>query len=345
MIDMTPLAHGDRSSASRLGLCHDLLRDRAYPEARCAACSSSSAPPRASIQSYARQCARVGPVYGGQFTGTVQRVLSAIYFRTHRSPTRSRLGFSEQHASSAVRRRGRTSSRGTIRPSGNKNAALPIVAAALLTEQSGAPRERPAHPRRRDARRARSLRRRQRRMDRAQHARTSTRRPSRPPSSIRRSAPRFARRFCSRRRCSRAAARSSCPPPGGDVIGRRRLDTHFLALEQLGAPFELEDSCSTCAPTGSRGADVFLDEPSVTATENALVGRVGRDGHDDASQRRQRAARAGPLRTFSSRMGAEIEGIGTNTMTIDGGTTARRRDAHASAPITSRSARSSGSPR
>jgi UDP-N-acetylglucosamine 1-carboxyvinyltransferase len=55
------------------------------------------------------------------------------------------------------------------------------------------------------------------------------------------------------------------PPPGGDVIGRRRLDTHFLALERLGVAFDLEDTFRLTTP-GIRGADVFLDEPSVTAT-------------------------------------------------------------------------------
>src|SRR6266702_3372866 len=60
------------------------------------------------------------------------------------------------------------------------------------------------------------------------------------------------------------------PPPGGDVIGRRRLDTHFLALEQLGATFS-HGKMIEMRVNGFRGADVFLDEPSVTATENALV--------------------------------------------------------------------------
>src|SRR5207244_7316501 len=55
------------------------------------------------------------------------------------------------------------------------------------------------------------------------------------------------------------------PPPGGDVIGRRRVDTHFLALERLGAAYELAERFHLSTP-GLRGADVFLDEPSVTGT-------------------------------------------------------------------------------
>ena len=67
------------------------------------------------------------------------------------------------------------------------------------------------------------------------------------------------------------------PPPGGDVIGRRRLDTHFLAFEQLGASVTASDRLEF---RGSRlkGADVFLDEPSVTATENALMAAVAAHG-------------------------------------------------------------------
>ena len=63
------------------------------------------------------------------------------------------------------------------------------------------------------------------------------------------------------------------PPPGGDVIGRRRLDTHVLALEQLGAKVTATDRLEFRCPKLT-GADVFLDEPSVTATENALVAAV-----------------------------------------------------------------------
>src|SRR5207302_6891412 len=67
------------------------------------------------------------------------------------------------------------------------------------------------------------------------------------------------------------------PPPGGDVIGRRRLDTHFLAFEQLGATVTATHRLEFRA-SKLKGADVFLDEPSVTATENALVAAVGAHG-------------------------------------------------------------------
>ena len=106
------------------------------------------------------------------------------------------------------------------------------------------------------------------------------------------------------------------PPPGGDVIGRRRVDTHFLALEQLGATVTATDRLEFRAAQ-LRGADVFLDEPSVTATENALMAAVAAHGTTDL-----RNAASEPhvqdLAHFLVALGAQIEGIGTNTMIIHG---------------------------
>jgi UDP-N-acetylglucosamine 1-carboxyvinyltransferase len=109
------------------------------------------------------------------------------------------------------------------------------------------------------------------------------------------------------------------PPPGGDVIGRRRVDTHFLALERLGASFELDESFHLSTP-GLRGADVFLDEPSVTATENALTAAAAAVGTTIL-----RNAACEPhvqdLCHFLVAMGSAIDGIGTNKLTIEGGRT------------------------
>ena len=63
------------------------------------------------------------------------------------------------------------------------------------------------------------------------------------------------------------------PPPGGDVIGRRRVDTHILALEALGAKFEYTDTFEFSSD-GLVGADILLDEASVTATENTIMAAV-----------------------------------------------------------------------
>jgi UDP-N-acetylglucosamine 1-carboxyvinyltransferase len=107
------------------------------------------------------------------------------------------------------------------------------------------------------------------------------------------------------------------PPPGGDVIGRRRLDTHFLALQQLGVEFRLEDAFHLRA-SKLKGADVFLDEPSVTGTENALTAAVAAKGmtvlRNAASE-----PHVQDLARFLVALGAEIEGIGTNTITVHGG--------------------------
>ena len=106
------------------------------------------------------------------------------------------------------------------------------------------------------------------------------------------------------------------PPPGGDVIGRRRLDTHFLALGKLGAEVEAGDRYEL-RTRRLLGADIFLDEPSVTGTENAILAAVTADGTT-----RLRNAAAEPhvqdLCSFLVSMGAEIEGIGSHGLVIHG---------------------------
>jgi len=105
-------------------------------------------------------------------------------------------------------------------------------------------------------------------------------------------------------------------PPGGDVIGRRRLDTHFLALEALGGKKRLEDGFEI-RTAGLKGANIFLDEPSVTGTENAVMAAVLAKGSTLI-----RNAAAEPhvqdLCHLLIQMGAHIGGIGTNTLEIEG---------------------------
>ena len=84
--------------------------------------------------------------------------------------------------------------------------------------------------------------------------------------------------------------------PGGDAIGRRRVDTHLLALEALGAQIEVSAQEYRMSVRELRKATkMFLDEASVTATENAIMAAVLAGGRDADLQRRRRAARAGPL--------------------------------------------------
>ncbi len=107
------------------------------------------------------------------------------------------------------------------------------------------------------------------------------------------------------------------PPPGGDVIGRRRIDTHMLAFEALGADVSVDRSIEISAPTGLRGAEVFLDEPSVTGTENAIMAAVLAPGRTCLIN-----AACEPhvqdLCRLLVKMGAQIDGIGSNRLHIDG---------------------------
>jgi UDP-N-acetylglucosamine 1-carboxyvinyltransferase len=106
------------------------------------------------------------------------------------------------------------------------------------------------------------------------------------------------------------------PRPGGDVIGRRRVDTHFLALSALGA--EVDGGLSFGLKGDQlRGADILLDEASVTGTENAIMASVLAEGTTVI-----RNAACEPhvqdLCHMLCQFGAQIEGIGSNTLTIRG---------------------------
>lgn len=110
--------------------------------------------------------------------------------------------------------------------------------------------------------------------------------------------------------------RALLPAPGGDAIGRRRIDTHVLALEGLGARLEIDGALGF----GSNklvGADIFLDEASVTGTENVIMAAVLAEGRSVI-----RNAASEPhvqdLCRLLVAMGAKIGGIGSNVLTIDG---------------------------
>ena len=105
-------------------------------------------------------------------------------------------------------------------------------------------------------------------------------------------------------------------PPGGDVIGRRRVDTHFLALEQLGANISVNGHFNFTA-NKLVGADIFLDEASVTATENAVMAASLADGityiKNAASE-----PHIQDLCNMLNAMGAKISGVGSNILKIEG---------------------------
>jgi UDP-N-acetylglucosamine 1-carboxyvinyltransferase len=110
--------------------------------------------------------------------------------------------------------------------------------------------------------------------------------------------------------------RATMPPPGGDVIGRRRLDPHIHAFSELGAEVELGRSFDITAPK-LRGASVFLDEASVMATENTVMAAVLTPGETVLGN-----AACEPhvqdLCNFLVSLGAKIEGIESNVLRITG---------------------------
>lgn len=106
------------------------------------------------------------------------------------------------------------------------------------------------------------------------------------------------------------------PPPGGDVIGRRRLDTHILALHALGVDVQYERGF-TFKSNGLRGADFLMDEASVTATENAIMAAVMAQG-DTVIRNAASEPHVQELCHFLNTLGAQIEEIGSNTLHIHG---------------------------
>jgi UDP-N-acetylglucosamine 1-carboxyvinyltransferase len=208
--------------------------------------------------------------------------------------------------------------RGTVVPAGNKNGALPILAASVLTSEQVVVRN---VPRIRDVE---AMLRvlgglgvsvewrddnevalcaaavdRDARIDRA-HA-------ERIRASFLLAGPLLAR-----------FGHADMPPPGGDVIGRRRLDPHLDAFRALGATYVHERDIVLSAPNGGlRANDVFMDEPSVMGTENALMAAALTPGTTVIGN-----AACEPhvqdLARMLQKMGADIQGIGSNVMTVTG---------------------------
>ena len=105
-------------------------------------------------------------------------------------------------------------------------------------------------------------------------------------------------------------------PPGGDVIGRRRVDTHFLALQELGVNISANGQF-VFSTNKLVGADIFLDEASVTATENAVMAAVLAEGQTIITNAASEPHVQDLCKMLIS-MGAKISGVGSNILTIDG---------------------------
>lgn len=216
---------------------------------------------------------------------------------------------------------GGTPLHGTITPAGNKNAAFPLIAAALLTDQPVTLRNLPdigdirtmltvveqlgltitRHDPNTVTLHTHDI----------EHTRPDPKLFAQLRGALVLMGPLLAR-----------AGKVQMPRPGGDQIGRRRIDTHILALQALGAqPSYSERSLYlTTPPGGLTGADILLDEASVTGTENAVLAAVLANGHTTL-----RNAASEPhvqqLCHLLNQMGAQIHGIGSNTLEIDGVTT------------------------
>jgi UDP-N-acetylglucosamine 1-carboxyvinyltransferase len=111
--------------------------------------------------------------------------------------------------------------------------------------------------------------------------------------------------------------RAVMPPPGGDVIGRRRLDPHLDAFRAMGATAACGREIVLSAPRGLRPTDVFMDEPSVMASENALMAAALTPGQTVIGN-----AACEPhvqdLARMLVKMGADIQGIGSNLLVVNG---------------------------
>lgn len=107
------------------------------------------------------------------------------------------------------------------------------------------------------------------------------------------------------------------PPPGGDVIGRRRVDTHILAFSNLGVRTEYLDNQFHFDSNGMTGAEILMDEASVTATENAIMACVLAKG-ESVIKNAASEPHIQELCHFLNSLGAKIENIGSNTLHVTG---------------------------
>jgi len=204
---------------------------------------------------------------------------------------------------------------GEVTPSGNKNAALPLLAACLLTDQPVTLHNVP------DIRDVNDMRELIESLgveitnlgNRTWRVQASLVRPAdldpdlcrRIRASILLAGPMIAR-----------AGEMRLPPPGGDVIGRRRLDTHIIALQKLGVNVKYTRSFEFKAGR-LKGADILLDEASVTGSENIIMAAVTARG-ETVVRNSASEPHVQELCLMLNALGAKITNIGSNTLHIAG---------------------------
>jgi UDP-N-acetylglucosamine 1-carboxyvinyltransferase len=206
---------------------------------------------------------------------------------------------------------------GEIVPAGNKNAALPILAACLLTEEELLIGN---VPRIRDVESMLGL------LERlgVEVAWTGENQVRLRASTV--NLDDVDEELSSRIRASFLAAgpllarfgEARMPPPGGDTIGRRRLDAHLDAFRDLGAMVGGDLWIELSAPPeGLRATRIFMDEPSVMGTENALLAAALTEGPTTIANAASEP-HVQDLARLLAKMGAEVDGIGSNVMTVHG---------------------------
>lgn len=212
---------------------------------------------------------------------------------------------------------GGTPLQGTVKAAGNKNAVLPMIAAALLTDQPVTLQNVP------DIGDVRTML----RIAEALGADTDYN-PARNCLTIKAtdiSSYELPRKLCREVRAGilfaapllYRAGKARMAPPGGDVIGRRRVDAHFAGLTALGTEIAIDREMAFTASKGLQGANVFLPEASVTATEQTMLAAAVARG-ETVIRNAACEPHVNDLAELLAKMGADIIGIGTNVLTING---------------------------
>ncbi len=205
---------------------------------------------------------------------------------------------------------------GTIRPTGNKNGALPIIAASLLADGPVLLRN---VPHIRDVETMLQL-----------VASTGAEVTEPGPNTVRIDPRNLRRTSLDPRLCSdirgsvllaapllARTGRCVLPAPGGDGIGRRRLDTHLLAFRELGVRASFERGALELDVDRLRSAQMFLDEASVTATENTVIAAVLAEGETIIGNAACEPHVQDLCRCLNT-LGARITGVGSNRLSISG---------------------------